>query len=234
MARALCTHAAPVARRELVESNRTRNRTRLPLHSPFPPSSSSISTSECVHAPVCKLALRGSARRPQSNRRTTCLCIAGNINIAIYARFNWPAALPPLRPSSSILATANLPTRFDVQVHSPQEGRSLSLSLSRRHGFASSPIYPRVLAPLKSTAFVDPPVFIRIFVVDRYLSFPALVELRSSPLIKFEETFESLVPALVVARNGTNATVWTGVLYFSNVLLPPKIVREWGRCRGQV
>lgn len=142
-----------------------------------------------------------------------------------------PPSSPPAGPLNT---TANLPTRFDVQVHSPQEGRSLSLSLSRRHGFASSSIYPRVLAPLKSTAFVDPPVFIRIFVVDRYLSFPALVELRSSPLIKFEETFESLVPALVVARNGTNATVWTGVLYFSNVLLPPKIVREWGRCRGQV
>ena len=134
-----------------------------------------------------------------------------------------PPSSPPAGPLNT---TANLPTRFDVQVHSPQEGRSLSLSPSlslflSSPRFASSPSpAPPVLPPPKSTAFVDPPVFICIFVVDRYLSFPALVELRSSPLIKFEETFESLVPA---ARNGTNATdVWTGVLYFSNCFIAAK------------
>lgn len=38
-----------------------------------------------------------------------------------------PPSSPPAGPLNT---TANLPTRFDVQVHSPQEGRSLSLSLS--------------------------------------------------------------------------------------------------------
>ena len=94
-----------------IESNAKPNATTAPFPFPSPPPPPpplpppSPPPRECVHAPVCKLALRGSARRPQSNRRTTCLCIAGNINIAIYARFNWPAALPPPRPSSSILAT---------------------------------------------------------------------------------------------------------------------------------
>lgn len=38
-----------------------------------------------------------------------------------------PPSSPPAGPLNT---TANLPTWFDVQVHSPQEGRSLSLSLS--------------------------------------------------------------------------------------------------------
>jgi len=77
------------------------------------------------------------ARTPQSDRRATCLCIAGNINIAIYARFNCSATLPafPSRPSApprltgSLNTTANLPTRFNVQVRSSRDGAGLLFDL---------------------------------------------------------------------------------------------------------
>jgi len=58
-------------------------------------------------------APRGCAPTPQSDRRATCLCIAGNINIAIYARFNCSTTLPapPSRPSAPPRLTGSRLTR---------------------------------------------------------------------------------------------------------------------------
>jgi len=55
-----------------------------------------------MHAGTQRRNLEGvqHAQTPQSDRRATCLCIAGNINIAIYARFNCSAS-PSSAPQPS-------------------------------------------------------------------------------------------------------------------------------------
>ena len=63
--------------------------------------------------------------RPQSDQRTTCLCIVGNINIAIYARFNRPPpksgiAPLPFRFPSSLTRPRIRQRGSTLQVHSPQ------------------------------------------------------------------------------------------------------------------
>lgn len=113
----------------------TRNRTRVPTSSRFP-----LPPRGRVHAPACKPALRVHRAADRNPTDVQHVYVSpGNINIAIYARFNWPAAPRPALgprsprppPAGPLNTTANLPTRFDVQVHSPQEGRAPS---RRPHG----------------------------------------------------------------------------------------------------
>jgi len=151
-----CNYATPTrresararARERESESIHTRTAMAVPRsrHAPTftpsrpharPPARTHACTHACTHAYARAQAPRGCARTPQSDRRATCLCIAGNINIAIYARFNCSATLPafPSRPSApprltgSLNTTANLPTRFNVQVRSPRDGAELSVRL---------------------------------------------------------------------------------------------------------
>lgn len=116
----------------------TRNRTRVPTSSRFP-----LPPRGRVHAPACKPALRVHRAADRNPTDVQHVYVSpGNINIAIYARFNWPAAPRPALgprsprppPAGPLNTTANLPTRFDVQVHSPQEGRAPS---RRPHGLSS-------------------------------------------------------------------------------------------------